>query len=130
MFGFIYALGYDRTNVKQDRVSVPSLSMLRKQRVCITGNSFVGNPLFPNHRLKTIYSSFTSIPSQRKFRTTLNASLQTDTVHSKEIFMPALSSTMTEGKIVKWLKKVGERVRHCSIFCIYLVNCVRLKLAT
>ena len=27
-----------------------------------------------------------------------------------EIFMPALSSTMTEGKIVEWLKKPGERV--------------------
>jgi pyruvate dehydrogenase E2 component (dihydrolipoamide acetyltransferase) len=27
-----------------------------------------------------------------------------------EIFMPALSSTMTEGKVVEWLKKPGERV--------------------
>jgi len=27
-----------------------------------------------------------------------------------EIFMPALSSTMTEGKIVEWLKKPGDRV--------------------
>jgi pyruvate dehydrogenase E2 component (dihydrolipoamide acetyltransferase) len=27
-----------------------------------------------------------------------------------EIFMPALSSTMTEGKIVEWLKQPGERV--------------------
>ena len=27
-----------------------------------------------------------------------------------DIFMPALSSTMTEGKIVEWLKKPGERV--------------------
>ena len=27
-----------------------------------------------------------------------------------DIFMPALSSTMTEGKIVQWLKKPGERV--------------------
>ena len=27
-----------------------------------------------------------------------------------EIFMPALSSTMTEGKIVTWLKKPGEKV--------------------
>ena len=27
-----------------------------------------------------------------------------------EIFMPALSSTMTEGKIVEWLKQPGDRV--------------------
>jgi len=27
-----------------------------------------------------------------------------------EIFMPALSSTMTEGKIVEWLKKLGDKV--------------------
>ena len=28
----------------------------------------------------------------------------------KEIFMPALSSTMTEGKIVSWLKSPGDKV--------------------
>jgi pyruvate dehydrogenase E2 component (dihydrolipoamide acetyltransferase) len=28
----------------------------------------------------------------------------------KEVFMPALSSTMTEGKIVSWLKQVGDKV--------------------
>ena len=27
-----------------------------------------------------------------------------------DIFMPALSSTMTEGKIVEWLKKPGDKV--------------------
>ena len=27
-----------------------------------------------------------------------------------DIFMPALSSTMTEGKIVEWLKKPGDQV--------------------
>ncbi len=27
-----------------------------------------------------------------------------------DIFMPALSSTMTEGKIVEWLKQPGEKV--------------------
>jgi len=31
-------------------------------------------------------------------------------VKTKDIFMPALSSTMTEGKIVQWLKKPGEKV--------------------
>lgn len=28
----------------------------------------------------------------------------------KELFMPALSSTMTEGKVVQWLKKEGDAV--------------------
>ena len=27
-----------------------------------------------------------------------------------DIFMPALSSTMTEGKIVEWLKQPGDKV--------------------
>ena len=27
-----------------------------------------------------------------------------------EVFMPALSSTMTEGKIVEWLKSPGDKV--------------------
>lgn len=29
----------------------------------------------------------------------------------KEVFMPALSSTMTEGKVVSWLKNVGDKVK-------------------
>jgi pyruvate dehydrogenase E2 component (dihydrolipoamide acetyltransferase) len=32
------------------------------------------------------------------------------TIESTEIFMPALSSTMVEGKVVEWLKKVGDFV--------------------
>ena len=28
----------------------------------------------------------------------------------KEVFMPALSSTMTEGKITTWLKSPGDKV--------------------
>lgn len=28
----------------------------------------------------------------------------------RELFMPALSSTMTEGKIVSWLKSPGDKV--------------------
>ncbi|KIY99057.1 pyruvate dehydrogenase E2 component (dihydrolipoamide acetyltransferase) [Monoraphidium neglectum] len=32
-------------------------------------------------------------------------------VHAvKDVFMPALSSTMTEGKIVSWLKSPGDKV--------------------
>jgi pyruvate dehydrogenase E2 component (dihydrolipoamide acetyltransferase) len=30
---------------------------------------------------------------------------------SIEVFMPALSSTMTEGKIVDWTVKVGDKVK-------------------
>ena len=30
---------------------------------------------------------------------------------STQILMPALSPTMTEGKLARWLKKVGEDVR-------------------
>src|SRR2546423_14636703 len=30
---------------------------------------------------------------------------------STQILMPALSPTMTEGKLARWLKKVGEEVR-------------------
>ena len=28
----------------------------------------------------------------------------------KDVFMPALSSTMTEGKITQWLKQEGDKV--------------------
>ncbi|EGO96289.1 biotin/lipoyl-containing protein, partial [Acidiphilium sp. PM] len=28
-----------------------------------------------------------------------------------DVLMPALSPTMTEGKLAKWLKKVGDRVK-------------------
>lgn len=28
-----------------------------------------------------------------------------------EVFMPALSSTMTEGKIVEWTAKVGDKIK-------------------
>ena len=35
---------------------------------------------------------------------------------SHEIFMPALSSTMTEGKIVEWLKNPGDKVESCLLY--------------
>lgn len=35
----------------------------------------------------------------------------------KDIFMPALSSTMTEGKIVTWLKNVGDKVQFSALIC-------------
>lgn len=31
--------------------------------------------------------------------------------------MPALSPTMSEGKIVKWLKKVGDQVDEGDVIC-------------
>eukprot|EP00186_Timspurckia_oligopyrenoides_P001819 CAMPEP_0182445966 /NCGR_PEP_ID=MMETSP1172-20130603/3899_1 /TAXON_ID=708627 /ORGANISM="Timspurckia oligopyrenoides, Strain CCMP3278" /LENGTH=689 /DNA_ID=CAMNT_0024641815 /DNA_START=1 /DNA_END=2070 /DNA_ORIENTATION=- len=37
---------------------------------------------------------------------------------AKEIFMPALSSTMTEGKIVQWLKAPGDRVEAGDIVMV------------
>merc|ERR1719487_1648267 len=36
--------------------------------------------------------------------------MQATTVKTTEIMMPALSSTMTEGKISEWLKGEGDRV--------------------
>lgn len=40
------------------------------------------------------------------------------TVKTKDIFMPALSSTMTEGKVVQWLKKPGEFVKEGEIIMV------------
>ncbi|XP_018825347.1 dihydrolipoyllysine-residue acetyltransferase component 4 of pyruvate dehydrogenase complex, chloroplastic-like [Juglans regia] len=50
-------------------------------------------------------SSYSPFPSNNSARRIL-------TVRSKirEIFMPALSSTMTEGKIVSWVKSEGDRL--------------------
>lgn len=38
------------------------------------------------------------------------APISTSSVESTNIFMPALSSTMTEGKIIAWNKKIGDKV--------------------
>ena len=35
-----------------------------------------------------------------------------------DIFMPALSSTMTEGKIVQWTKSVGDKVSAGDILMV------------
>ena len=45
----------------------------------------------------------------------------------KEIFMPALSSTMTEGKIVSWLKNPGDKVAKGE--SVVSQPCVQLNLA-
>lgn len=39
-------------------------------------------------------------------------------VKTKEIFMPALSSTMTEGRIVQWLKQPGDFVEVGEIIMV------------
>jgi pyruvate dehydrogenase E2 component (dihydrolipoamide acetyltransferase) len=44
-----------------------------------------------------------AMPRGRRSLQTMNA--------VKEVFMPALSSTMTEGKIVSWLKSPGDKVK-------------------
>lgn len=44
-----------------------------------------------------------AVPRGRRSLQTMNA--------VKEVFMPALSSTMTEGKIVSWLKSPGDKVK-------------------
>jgi len=44
-----------------------------------------------------------AFPRGRRSLQTMNA--------VKEVFMPALSSTMTEGKIVSWLKSPGDKVK-------------------
>ena len=38
-----------------------------------------------------------------------------------EVTMPALSSTMTEGRIVEWMKKEGKLMKRASSFVIYLL---------
>jgi hypothetical protein len=47
-------------------------------------------------------------PGSLAARKRQSANVSTNAV--KEVFMPALSSTMTEGKIVSWLKGPGDKV--------------------
>lgn len=59
-----------------------------------------------------IASSFTSprlIPI-RRLRPSLRRRVPAVQAKIREIFMPALSSTMTEGKIVSWTKSEGDRL--------------------
>lgn len=52
-----------------------------------------------------------TIPTQPRPRsTTQNVTMQVVDVKKFEVFMPALSSTMTEGRVVQWLKQPGDRV--------------------
>ncbi|EME26259.1 dihydrolipoamide acetyltransferase [Galdieria sulphuraria] len=119
MFCFTYALVYDRTTAKLGQVHVHSNCLNRKIHLHLPKNSIVGSPLFPSHTLKTNQLRVVKSPHQLNTQTTfLRASLETNKVHTKEIFMPALSSTMTEGKVVKWLKKVGEKIETGDIVMV------------
>ncbi|KAK1323347.1 hypothetical protein QJS10_CPA02g00523 [Acorus calamus] len=62
------------------------------------GTSFIPSPSKP------LRPSITTVRSRRP--------RPSSTAHAKirEIFMPALSSTMTEGKIVSWVKSEGDRL--------------------
>ncbi|KAF8820093.1 pyruvate dehydrogenase complex subunit PDH-E2, partial [Cardiosporidium cionae] len=57
----------------------------------------------PNDREKAVDEMATD-------STTLLPEALRDSTEAKEIFMPALSSTMKTGKIAKWLKKEGDRI--------------------
>eukprot|EP00210_Caulerpa_lentillifera_P008108 g7742.t1 len=58
--------------------------------------------------LKTVFSP--RIPPRKKCSTSRRNSRLLPLGAVKEVFMPALSSTMTEGKIVSWLKSEGDKV--------------------
>jgi hypothetical protein len=42
----------------------------------------------------------------------------------KDVCMPALSSTMTEGKIVSWNKKVGDKVIAGKVHTSAFTTCI------
>ena len=57
----------------------------------------------------TLHGSQLKIRRQKLLVTRRNQRVETCNA-VKEIFMPALSSTMTEGKIVSWLKSEGDKI--------------------
>ncbi|KAJ4901133.1 hypothetical protein Rs2_15084 [Raphanus sativus] len=81
--------------------------------MALSSSSFLSTPPLSNSKSTISFASSVSpspIPSLR--RVALRSHRRSMTVRSKirEIFMPALSSTMTEGKIVSWLKTEGEKL--------------------
>ncbi|CAH8383410.1 unnamed protein product [Eruca vesicaria subsp. sativa] len=84
--------------------------------MAVSSSSFLSTPSLSNSKSKSTISFSSSISSFRHvvFRssTTTPSHRRAMTVRSKirEIFMPALSSTMTEGKIVSWIKTEGEKL--------------------
>jgi hypothetical protein len=97
----------------------------RPPRVSLAPSPPAGRPASLSHRLPSRWDSSSDLlgstlqtplshrlpPRWDSSSDLLESALQTPTaVRSKirEIFMPALSSTMTEGKIVSWIKSEGE----------------------
>jgi len=117
MFGFLYALGYDHTSTKWKGLYCSSNAWYKKRQLDGLSGTFIKAipPMVPKYHLKV-----TRIPVRKISVQTIvwRAALETNKVHTKEIFMPALSSTMTEGRIVKWLKKVGERIETGDIVMV------------
>ncbi|PIN23339.1 Dihydrolipoamide acetyltransferase [Handroanthus impetiginosus] len=64
-----------------------------------------------SHLLRTSFIP-TAPPSLRRVAAVTHIRARTPQIQSKirEIFMPALSSTMTEGKIVSWVKSEGDKL--------------------
>ncbi|KAI3460646.1 hypothetical protein Pfo_017309 [Paulownia fortunei] len=64
-----------------------------------------------SHLLQTSFIP-TAPPSLRRLAVSTRTPTRTRKIQSKirEIFMPALSSTMTEGKIVSWVKSEGDKL--------------------
>ncbi|KAL2538823.1 Dihydrolipoyllysine-residue acetyltransferase component 5 of pyruvate dehydrogenase complex [Forsythia ovata] len=65
-----------------------------------------------SHLLQTTFVPATSPSLRRPLTRTTHYPTRALHIQSKirEIFMPALSSTMTEGKIVSWIKSEGEKL--------------------
>ncbi|CAN8266504.1 unnamed protein product [Cochlearia groenlandica] len=87
--------------------------------MAVSSSSFLSTPSLSNSKSTISFASSVSptpIPSLRRvvFRSSIPSysHRRVMTVRSKirEIFMPALSSTMTEGKIVSWIKTEGEKL--------------------
>ncbi|KAJ0230610.1 Dihydrolipoyllysine-residue acetyltransferase component 4 of pyruvate dehydrogenase complex [Hirschfeldia incana] len=81
--------------------------------MALSSSSFLSTPPLPSSKSTISFASSVSpspIPSLR--RVVFRPHRRATAVRSKirEIFMPALSSTMTEGKIVSWLKTEGEKL--------------------
>ncbi|CAI5466894.1 unnamed protein product [Closterium sp. Yama58-4] len=75
------------------------MSLRAMEKSLIASNGFLRSSGTVSHRLVTS----APLPRQRVSRLVTEAKV-------REIFMPALSSTMTEGKIVAWSKSEGESV--------------------
>lgn len=79
----------------------------------IRSSSFLSSSTSPrctsfNPVLRHCILNFSSQPHLRS--TTQNVAMQVVDIKKYQVFMPALSSTMTEGRVVQWLKQPGDRI--------------------